>query len=134
MGEAGAFQSKDLVQLLAEGSEVNPNVFSAAAIFLLKKALMISIEINTTIPNPARIFRQEKVGLVIPKASRICGIWITTNVNTTWERMARMSQRWGGVLKILYLMDRKFRAMINSMMMKRKKISVLAVSMSARSA
>ena len=33
---------------------------------------------------------------------------------------------WGGDLKTLYLIERKLRAMISSMMIKRKNVSVLA--------
>jgi hypothetical protein len=43
-------------------------------IFLLRMALITSIEINTTTPKPNIISRSENEGLIIPKDSRIDGI------------------------------------------------------------
>jgi hypothetical protein len=94
---------------------------------------MISIEKNTTTPKPKMIPRSEKEGLLISKPSRIDGSWIKMNVNTICDKMARTSHLWGASLKILYRIDRKFRAMISSMIMNKKKVSVLACLMSASS-
>ena len=92
----------------------------------LKTALIISMEIKMNTPKPKMRASIENEGFVIPKASCMTGSWIKILVRTTCERMAKMSHRWGGALKMLYRMERKFRAMISSMTMKRKKISVLA--------
>ncbi len=94
---------------------------------------MISIEINTTTPNPKIITRSETEGKVIPKESRMVGIWIKAAVSTICDRIEIVSHLCGGALNMLYLIERKLKAIMSSMMIKRKNISVLAWVMSVSS-
>jgi len=101
--------------------------------FLLKKALTASMEMNTTMPKPMISPRSDAEGLLIPKESRTDGIWISTATSKISQTMAMRSHLCGGVVKTLYFMDRKLRAMMISVMMNRKNISVRACAISARS-
>ena len=83
--------------------------FLAPAIFFLKMALITSMEKNTTMPKPSIIPRSEAEGLSTPKASRMDGIWRSAAVNRICDRIERTSHRWGGDLKMLYRIDRKFK-------------------------
>src|SRR4030042_5322214 len=96
------------------------------AIFFLNTALTTSMEINTTMPKPKMSRRSDIEGLIIPKASRMDGIWMSNAVNMTCEIIEMTSHICGGDLNTLYRIERKLRAMISSMMIKRNNCSVLA--------